>query len=252
MDRPAQPGGRAWVRKEPCNFGWNWAPVLVTCGIWRHIELVAFDEARLADVLVTQDHSQPGKVKLTVQATAELANAQSPRISPLYADVAVAFNGANIAASSIELQRGAGSVDFDISHVRLWWPAGMGEHPLYDIAVKLRDKEGKTLDQATKRVGLRTFRIAKWGKDGRIYFAVNGVPFFAKGANYVPADVFPNRVSPEKLRRLVADAAAVNMNMLRFWGGGYYEEDELYDACDEAGICVWKDMVFSCSALSSV
>ena len=77
---------------------------------------------------------------------------------------------------------------------------------------------------------------------------MNGIPFFSKGANYIPADAFANRVTPEILRRIVADAVAVNMNTLRFWGGGYYEEEELFDACDEMGVCVWLDFKFACSS----
>jgi len=85
-------------------------------------------------------------------------------------------------------------------------------------------------------------------KDSPLHFEVNGIPFFAKGANWIPCDAFTSRVTPEILRRYVADAVAVNINTLRFWGGGYYEDDALFDACDELGICVWLDFKFACAA----
>ncbi len=124
----------------------------------------------------------------------------------------------------------------------------MGEQPLYAVEVKLLDAGGKVLDQSDRRIGLRTLNLLAPDGENPLRFEANGVPFFAKGANWIPADAFANRVTPEILRRYVADAVAVNMNTLRFWGGGYYEEDALYDACDEMGICVWLDFKFGCSS----
>ena len=124
----------------------------------------------------------------------------------------------------------------------------MGEQPLYEVEVELLDADGKILDRVNKRIGLRTLKMLAPDGENPLRFEANGVPFFAKGANWIPADSFANRVTPEILRRYVADAVAVNMNTLRFWGGGYYEEDALYDACDEMGICVWLDFKFACSS----
>ena len=124
----------------------------------------------------------------------------------------------------------------------------MGDQPLYHVQVDLLDEAGNILDTITKRIGLRTLGIVEAQDDQPLHFTVNGVDFFAKSANWIPADAFSNRVSPAQLRQYVADAVAVNMNMLRFWGGGYYEEDALYDACDEMGICVWVDFKFACAS----
>ena len=240
---PQEPTGRAWVRKEPCNFGWDWGPVLITCGIWKNIGLVMFDEARLSDVAMLQDHSDKKAVKLTVQVAAE-----ATRSSALQAIIHVTQNYRHIAQSTVSITDGHAAADFVINDPQLWWPAGMGQQPLYEVRVDLLGANHEMLDSSVKRIGLRTVALLPADATHSIRFAVNGVPFFAKGANWIPADPFANRVTPEKLRRYIADAVAANMNTLRFWGGGYYEEDALYDACDEMGILVWSDCKFACSS----
>jgi beta-mannosidase len=239
---PHQMRGRAWVRKEPCNFGWDWAPVLITCGIWRNIGLMAFDQARLMDVLILQHHLASGAVRLEVEVAAESLSQK-----PLQAALRVSHQGQQVAATKISLRRGKGRGVLEIREPALWWPTGMGEQPLYEVEVDLLGEEGGALDRQSRRIGLRTLKLLKKDEQQPLHFEVNGVPFFAKGANWIPADTFATRLRPEILRRYVADAATVNMNTLRFWGGGYYEEDALYDACDEMGICVWLDFKFACS-----
>jgi len=240
---PHEPRGRAWVRKEPCNFGWDWGPVLITCGIWRKISLEAIDTARIEDVQILQDHSVKGSVGLGVHIKAQVV-----RAAPLQAAVAVSHKGRNVARASIGLSGGTGRAAMNIRHPKLWWPAGMGEPSLYDVEVKLLDARGNVIDGAARRIGLRTLKLLPQDEQNSLRFEINGVPFFAKGANWIPADAFANRVTPKILRRYVADAVAANMNMLRFWGGGYYEEDTLFDACDEMGVCVWLDFKFACSS----
>ncbi|HEY5914316.1 MAG TPA: glycoside hydrolase family 2 protein [Verrucomicrobiae bacterium] len=238
-----EPKGRAWVRKEPCNFGWDWGPVLITCGIWRDISLVAFDMARLADVLILQDHSAKGRVSLEIQLAAETTQA-----APLAGTARVLHKGKRVAAGTCSLQAGKGRIPLVVSDPKLWWPAGMGQQPLYSVEVELLDAQGKVLDRTARRIGLRTIKLLEPDNEKSLRLEANGVPFFAKGANWIPADAFANRVTPQILRRYVEDAVAVNMNTLRFWGGGYYEEEALFDACDELGICVWLDFKFACSS----
>jgi len=240
---PHEPTGRAYVRKEPCNFGWDWGPVLITCGIWRNIEITAFDQARLSDVVILQDHSVKGQVQLTFNIAAEITNAPA-----LMASIRVLFGQQVVAQTVVLLTNGIGGGKLTIDHPQLWWPAGMGGQPLYQVQVELQDTGHVVLDRMEKRIGLRTVELFPPYKTNSLRFAVNGVTFFAKGANWIPADPFPNRVSKDRLRRYVRDAVAVNMNMLRFWGGGYYEDPELFDACDEMGILVWLDFKFGCSS----
>jgi len=240
--------GSSYVRKTPCNFGWDWGPTLITCGIWRNIALVGYDTARLEEVLTTQDHSQPGQVRLGVQITAD-PPANPP---PLKAQVTVLDPGGAVCGSSnCDLAAGQATVELPIIKPRLWWPAGMGDHPLYTVKVALLDQNGAELDTVSKRIGLRTLHAIQQTGEAPLHFAVNGVPFFAKGANWVPPDVFPNRITKEKLRDYMVGAVAANMNSLRFWGGGNYEQDELFDLCDELGLCIWQDFKFACTTYPS-
>jgi beta-mannosidase len=235
--------GAAYVRKEPCNFGWDWGPTLITCGIWKPIGIEAFDAARLDDIAIKQDHSQKGKVTLTVEVAAGPATDAA-----LKSKTSVSLGSQTIDSATADLKDGKATIHLVITDPKLWWPAGMGAQPLYTVKTDLLDGSGKVLDSSTKRIGLRTLRTIPQTKDAPLHFEVNGVPFFAKGANWIPADSFANRVTRPILRRYVADAVAANMNCLRFWGGGYYEDDALFDLCDEMGICVWMDYKFACSA----
>jgi beta-mannosidase len=117
------------------------------------------------------------------------------------------------------------------------------------VAVSVARVDGALVAGASRRIGLRTLRLVREpDSDGESFgFACNGVPFFAKGANWIPADAVVGRAGPGEMRRLVGDAAAAHMNMLRVWGGGVYEDDAFYDACDEFGICVWQDAAFACA-----
>ena len=239
--------GRAWVRKEPCSYGWDWGPVLPTCGIWKNISLETFNGARIDDLLIRQDHADGG-VTLEVDVWTEH---DRETIKSWKAKVFVLQDGHSVAETTIESSGSQGSGKLRIKHPKRWWPAGMGGQPLYTVHVELQDAAGHTLDSTQRRVGLRQLKAVLPAGDMPLHFEVNGVPFFAKGANWIPADSFPTRVTPEISRRYVADAAAVNMNMLRFWGGGYYEDDALFDACDEMGICVWLDFKFACAAYPS-
>lgn len=238
--------GAAYVRKEPCNFGWDWGPTLITCGIWRPIALVAFDTARLDDVAILQDHAQKNQVKLTVELSA--ADAKQAALS---AQTTVTLGTQPIGQATCAVKQGRGRAEIVVTKPQLWWPAGMGQQPLYTVTVELRDPAGRVLDTSTRRIGLRTMRAVEGTKETTMHFVVNGVPFFSKGANWIPADSFATRVTKDILRRYVDDALAANMNTLRLWGGGYYEEDELFDLCDAAGICLWVDFKFGCTTYPS-
>ena len=232
--------GAAYIRKEPCNFGWDWGPTLITCGIWKNISLVAFDTARLDGVLVLQDHKQPGQVGLEIQVTAD-GDAPAAQVH------VVTPSGEILGPEKVTLAKGKGSAKITVGKPQIWWPAGMGKQPLYTVKTTLLTADGKTLDSSTKRIGLRTLQAIQQTKDTTMHFVANGVPFFAKGGNWIPADQFATRMTKARLQRYMEDAVAANMNSLRFWGGGYYEEDELFDLCDELGLCVWLDFKFSCT-----
>ena len=242
-------GGRAYLRKQPCNFGWDWGPTLVTCGIWRNIELIAFSGARLTDVAIQQDHGADGAVTLTIAVAAEKLGD-----TPVTAKVSVSLAGGVVADGEMPLGCcGESDLTLSIPDPQLWWPVNMGAQPLYDVAVTLVDASGQELDATTKRIGLRTLRLDRhpdeWGES--FQFVVNGVPYFAKGANWIPADAFATRISDAQYRDLLESTADANMNMLRVWGGGIYEQDVFYELCDELGITIWQDFMFACSTYPS-
>ncbi|MFP4377112.1 MAG: beta-mannosidase [Spirochaetales bacterium] len=236
-------GRHGYIRKEQCNFGWDWGIRTVTCGIWRSISVVAFSGGRISDVRIDQDHTSGTSVDLHVRTTVEsVAGGQSSLA------VQVSKDGVVVAKQEVAVNDAEVQATLTIAEPDLWWPNTMGEQPLYEVAVTLRDSSGDELDSRSKRVGLRTLELDRhedeWGES--FQFVVNGIPFFAKGANWIPADAYNNRTTPERYRDLVKSAAAANMNMLRVWGGGLYEEDVFYDLCDEFGICLWQDFMFAC------
>lgn len=236
--------GGGWIRKEPCNFGWDWGPMLATCGIWRDIEIVGYDTARLEDVHILQDHTPADGVALAVRVAAETLDNE-----PLKAEVTVMFCGQVVARGIAPMADGQGEVELRVEDAHLWWPHGMGAQPLYHVRVELLDRDAEILDSLTKRIGLRTLELVRqpdqWGES--FHFAANGVPFFAKGANWIPDDVFATRMTKERYARSLQDAVDANMNMLRVWGGGIYEHDVFYDLCDELGLCIWQDFIFACA-----
>ncbi|MBX3728347.1 MAG: glycoside hydrolase family 2 protein [Candidatus Sumerlaeia bacterium] len=237
--------GADQVRRAACGFGWDWGPKLVTCGITRRIELVAFDTVRLHDVLVRQKHAGDGSVEVNVAISAQRIDA-----APLTAWILLGFEGALVAGREIPVVGNSASAALVVRDPRLWWPNGMGGQPLYDLRVELRDAAGRVVDFRTRRIGLRTLALQRnadqWGES--FAFVANGVPFFAKGANWIPPDSFPAGLLRTDYAPLLQSAVAANMNMLRVWGGGVFEHDDFYDLCDELGLCVWQDFMFTCSS----
>lgn len=242
------PGGNL-VRKEQCNYGWDWGPCLLTCGIWRPVTLIAYDDARLFDVSIRQKHSRFGRVTLDVS----VGLGDEIAVSGLTTEVWLTLDGETVASCGADFKNGQASARMTVEEPELWWPNGMGAQPLYEARISLIDCNDTCLDSVTKSVGLRTFDLQRkkdqWGESFR--FAVNGVPFFAKGANWIPADTFAANLKDSDYARLVLDAAEANMNMLRVWGGGIYEADIFYDLCDALGICVWQDFMFACATYPS-
>ncbi len=225
------------LRKAHCMFGWDWGPRLPDAGIWRDISLIGVDKARIRDVLVEQFH-EDGKVTLKVHThVARLTDADTViLINVTSPDGTVFINAGECCEITIE-------------DPRLWWPAGYGAQPLYQVEVSLTAATGEVLDGWHRRIGLRTMTVSrvKNGESESFSHCVNGVDVFAMGMDYIPEDNLLPRVTPARTRRLLEDARAANCNLIRVWGGGYYPDDWFYDACDELGLLVWQDFMFACA-----
>ena len=234
--------GKSWIRKMPCSYGWDWGLMAPTCGVWRDIRLLGVGKARLTDVLVRQEHRE-GAVDLRVCGTAKHFSG-----SGLSMRCRIHFEDGEVIANDAEFRGDYAEDVLSIDKPQLWWPNGLGEQHLYDLTVELV-ADGRVLDSWRQRIGLRTLELDRhkdeWGET--FQFVVNGVPFFAKGANWVPADVLIPRITRSDYERLLGAAADANMNMIRAWGGGFYEQDDFFDVCDEQGLLVWQDFVFACS-----
>eukprot|EP00177_Eucheuma_denticulatum_P007263 GFKZ01013221.1.p1 GENE.GFKZ01013221.1~~GFKZ01013221.1.p1 ORF type:complete len:853 (-),score=67.83 GFKZ01013221.1:149-2707(-) len=252
--------GVNYLRKAQYHFGWDWGPKLATCGIWRHMYITAHSLPTIADVHIRQNHNPDSSaVTLAVRVTLECPGWMDMNDRPdVRCAIAVSHEQEESVKEALVFQEGTGETDeveveILIENPHLWWPNGLGQQNLYKVEVTLhgtRGEEKAILDTAVKNIGLRTLRLIRkpdeWGES--FHFEVNDVPFFAKGANWIPADSFLNRVSKDKYSALLRDCADANMNMIRVWGGGIYEEDHFYDMCDRFGLCVWQDFMFSCAA----
>ena len=232
------------TRKAPYQYGWDWGPRFVTSGIWRPVFLEAWDDARVADL-----HIQTREIRADIaNVTAEVEVIAAART---YATIVLNnLTNKTVTRRSLTLTPGTNRVALNITipHPSLWWPNGLGSHPLYTFKAQLLIK-GKPIDEARTRTGLRSLELRRQRDDAgeSFTFVINGVPVFAKGGNWIPADSFPSRITKDKYRKLVQSARDTNMNMLRVWGGGIYESNYFYELCDEMGILVWQDFMFGCS-----
>jgi beta-mannosidase len=232
-----------FTRKAPYHFGWDWGPRFVTCGIWRPIVLRAWETATMEEVRIDQK-------ELSEQRAGFLADIKYQVTRPFVGEVEILVDGKSIKRSTIELLHGnqKSNLAFNIQNPQLWWPNGMGQQKLYELEVVLK-KGDKVIDRHKTKLGLRTIELVQDDdKHGTsFYFKVNGRAVFMKGANYIPQDNFLPRVTPERYEHLLQSAVDANMNMIRVWGGGIYENDIFYDLCDEKGLLVWQDFMFSCA-----
>jgi len=223
--------GKSYVRKMACAFGWDWGLMAPTAGIWRPCHLVA-RHAKLEHLHVTQQH-EPGRVLLHLDPTV----------------VGEGSLVTSLTRNDEEVARSEQGEDLILEAPELWWPNGMGDQPLYRLQADLVDDQGTVLDTRTLQIGLRNLELIQEPDEyGTCFrFRVNGRDVFMKGGNWIPCDVFPSRIPNEHYRQQVQSCADANMNMIRVWGGGIYEDERFYDLCDEFGILVWQDFMFACS-----
>ena len=229
---------KTYLRKPAYEYGWDWGPRFVTSGIWKPVRLEGWDRERLADFAIRQRDVSKDVAHLNAEVEIEATASGTANVTVKYA-----VNGQpKTASTTAALHEGRNVIDLpiEIQKPKLWYPAGYGEQPLYEFTAQVGGETRKA------KTGLRSVVLRrdldKWGRS--FEFVVNGIPVFAKGADVIPFDSFPNRVKAADYRRILGAARAANMNMIRHWGGGYYETDEFYSICDELGIMVWQDFMF--------
>jgi beta-mannosidase len=240
-----------FARKAGYHYGWDWGPRLVTSGIWRPVWLEAWDDARIENVRVIQR----GVTAASAHITAVVEVLADRDIAGATISIGATAAGENAAVCSAvaktALKAGLNTITagFVMKSPRLWWSNGLGEPHLYDFTTTLSSDGGGALDAKSEKIGVRSLRLVNEPDAiGRsFYFELNGVRVFAKGANYIPCDSFLPRVTRETYERTILDAVRANMNMLRVWGGGIYENGVFYDLCDRHGIMVWQDFMFACA-----
>ncbi|QQE12237.1 glycoside hydrolase family 2 protein [Planctomycetota bacterium] len=224
------------VRKVQCHAGWDWGICLLVLGMYGDVSLHGCDGYRVEHVNTTQKHGKGMcKVGVKVEVLSDVECEQMLRIEL----------GGEVVEKKVRLREGVNEVESEVEVLepRLWWPAGQGEQTLYDLKVMLGH------EVCEKRIGLREVEwITREDHIGKsMTLRVNGRDVFCKGANWIPVDALPSGHTDDVYRELLEDAVDANMNMIRVWGGGQYEHDVFYELCDEMGLMVWQDMMFSCS-----
>ena len=232
-----------YTRKAGYHYGWDWGPRLVTSGIWRPVTLEGFNDARIENVFL--ETSKIDKLTALLKGNVTVDKFST---SPLSLKIQIGKKLLNL--SITDLKSGTSIVPFQIQidKPELWWTNGLGKPHLYDVQVLLLNGS-KRVDVNNFHFGIRTVEVIhEMDASGKsFYFKLNGLPVFMKGANYIPQDNFLPEVSDHRYRKLLSAAKDANMNMLRVWGGGIYENDVFYNLCDSLGLMVWQDMMFACT-----
>jgi beta-mannosidase len=253
VDQPC----RNFIRKAQCHFGWDWGPCLPTVGIWRDIRLVAHTTPRISYVTPVQYHTDSDDVELDVRVGLDIPVAGKYIVTASVVETSATVSRQCRLESSSEVE-----LSMTVEDPDLWWPAGHGDQPLYELDVSVEKKNARSEKRAredahrvTNRLGFREVELIREldgteesEEDGEsFHLQVNGEPIFARGANWIPVDAINQNVTSEKYDDLLSSAVDANMNTIRVWGGGYYERDEFYRLCDEKGLLVWQDFMFACA-----
>jgi len=234
-----------YTRKAPYQYGWDWGPRFVTEGIWQPIALETWDGLRVESFHIHQIRITGDDASLNAEL--EIEAARPTTVSVVYAHDALPGLKTNDGTRTFQLDAGTNELSFPI-HIakpQLWYPLGYGGQPRYHFSATIR--QGKDIVARSEvKTGLRSVELRRvpdqWGKS--FEFVINGIAVFAKGADVIPFDSFPPRVTPDVHRKILESARDAHMNMVREWGGGYYESDDFFDICDELGIMVWQEFAF--------
>ncbi|WP_115462671.1 beta-mannosidase [Winogradskyella aurantiaca] len=234
-------GNRVFTRKAQFQYGWDWGPKLNVVGIWRPIELVFSNEGRIRDLAISNHQISDSLAVLNLSFST--SNTHEPDL-----EFEVLLNNEPVKTLRDTFPSLNRNLKLNIKNPQLWWPHNIGDPYLYDIKVVVKD-DNTVLDTLSTKYGIREVELVT-DPDSlgtAFYFKINGVPVYAKGANYIPQHSFQNNVKDLDYVQLLNDVVDANMNMLRVWGGGIYEDDLFYELCDEKGIMVWQDFMFACA-----
>ena len=230
--------GRVYVRKAQYHFGWDWGPSFVTCGPWKPIYLHRYT-CQIEEVSVDVDLQDGfGEAVVTVNTLIE------PRDSSLPTEVELVDPEGRV----LEKDTQKLSTSFRIANPELWYPHTHGKQPLYQVRVTIRSDRGEFLESKKQNFGIRRIELVQdpLQEGSSFYFTCNGIPIFMGGSNWIPGDSFLPRMTPARYHRWIDLVIRGNQNMIRVWGGGIYEDDAFYEACDRQGVVVWQDILFAC------
>nr|CAD7442486.1 unnamed protein product [Timema bartmani] len=241
------------LRKMQASFGWDWGPAFPSVGIWKSVEIIAYDAVVVRDVTIRYDW---GNSTLTLGVHLELGNGSSGAIrgkleAVLGSNPQVGVSRQVIVESGKEGEYLGVLVLPVPANIELWWPIGLGEQYLYNLTIRfvgadVDERSVKKIRYGFRKVSLIQDKLTPKGLT--FYLKVNGVAMFAKGSNWIPAHILPElSVDERTYKNLLTAARDANMNMLRVWGGGVYEDDSFYQLCDELGLIIWQDAMFACS-----
>lgn len=236
---------RVFTRKGQFEYGWDWGPVLNTMGFSKPVYLDIYNGLKIKNVYLQQQSLTDSIASMNAQIELEDLSA----FEKIKFDILV--NGTQVSSADYAgINNGAANfnIPFEIKNPKRWWPHNLGDPYIYDIEVIAR-QDGIERDRWNFKKGLRTIELVN-EKDSigeSFYFKINNVPVYAKGANYIPQNSMQNLVRRQDYERLLGDVVKANMNMVRVWGGGNYEQDIFYETCDKKGIMVWQDFMFACA-----
>lgn len=237
---------RVYLRKAQYSFGWDWGPTLTTSGIWKPVYLDLIKYAKIKNVWFKTLSISNSKAEISTEIELEKFTDDDIELK-----LEIYFKSRKIYEKNFIQKKGdrVRTHKFEIYSPFLWFPNGYGDPNLYDAVITI-SKDGEVIDRVDKKFGIRIIRLIQENDDeGESFiFEINGEKIFCKGANWIPADSFLPRVEKKDYDKLLNMAKSANLNMLRVWGGGVYEDDYFYEKCDELGIMIWQDFMFACAS----
>ena len=251
--QPKLPEKYAVSRKAPYQHGWDWAPRYKNVGIWKPVKLMGWNDAKLDYAYISTCYADSDSawlwLRYGIDNRMDEAEFQVELSMSSHQDESFFLNHERtLSFPAKPLKTGTHQISLIVPmrNPQLWWPNEMGEQPLYDFEVVLK-KDGKVMDSKKFKTGILTFEMVDEPDSiGRaFYFKVNGVPMYAKGANYVPEEMIETWINADNTLRLLRQAKEAHFNMLRVWGGGIYPSDDFFNICDSLGILVWEDFMYA-------